>query len=325
MREKSERTTDHVLERLDRLEAENAHLRSEVRHLQASSCPAHGRAAEASGMASEREATSPPDGVSRRQLLRNLGGAAAAGVGLATGAAVVTAKPADATHTAGFGHAVDTGTSFTTVTANVHQSTLHVTNNAIAGLPQPAALSAYAPRGYGVLAQGGRSPLRLAPGFTPGPPTAEYHLAGALLIDSLGVLYQCVADGEPGTWCRVGFNGLTPARIADTRPGTNTPYSKGPMGPASEIKVFVGGAGGVPARAGSVLMTANATSPTAASFITIYPAGASRPAVANLNVVAGGPPVSNLVAVALGEFGAVRIYNHGGSVNISLDVAGFFS
>jgi hypothetical protein len=56
---------------------------------------------------------------------------------------------------------------------------------------------------------GTAAPLRLAPAATAGPPTADYHLAGELYVDSQGQLYLCTAPGTPGAWAQVA---LTPVK-----------------------------------------------------------------------------------------------------------------
>jgi hypothetical protein len=62
------------------------------------------------------------------------------------------------------------------------------------------AVSANAPEGIGVVAEGGLAPLRLVPSTVGGKPTSGNHLVGELYVDSGGVLYFCVTSGTPGTW-----------------------------------------------------------------------------------------------------------------------------
>jgi Tol biopolymer transport system component len=124
------------------------------------------------------------------------------------------------------------------------------------------------------------------------------------------------------------FHGLTPARLLDTRPGESTVDNQfvgsGPVGPASLTDVNVLARGGVPAvGVGSVALNVTVTNPTAASFITVYATGNDRPTASNLNVVAG-QTVANMVIVAVGSQGKIRLYNNGGSADLIVDVLGWF-
>src|SRR3954452_14988570 len=64
----------------------------------------------------------------------------------------------------------------------------------------------------------------------------------------------------------------------------------------------------IPADAVGLTMNVAAVNPTANSFLTVYPSGAPRPLAANLNWVAGQPPVSNAVTVDIGDDGAITFY-----------------
>src|SRR5436309_3348603 len=82
-----------VLERLEALEAENARLTAEVAALQGQRVPSGpGEPPDADGVARGWTDTA----LSRRQALRALGGAAAAGAGLAIAGGALTAEPAAA-------------------------------------------------------------------------------------------------------------------------------------------------------------------------------------------------------------------------------------
>jgi hypothetical protein len=86
----------------------------------------------------------------------------------------------------------------------------------------------------------------------------------------------------------------------------------------------VAGAGGVPADATAVVLNLAVTSPTAASYLTVWPAGESRPFPASsINFVAG-QTIANEVSAKLGTGGQVRIYNLFGSVHVIADVIGYY-
>jgi hypothetical protein len=56
----------------------------------------------------------------------------------------------------------------------------------------------------------------------------------------------------------------------------------------------------------------------------VWPTGSPRPTASDLNWV-GGQSVPNLVVVKLGSDGAVQIYNAFGSVDVVVDVSGWYS
>jgi hypothetical protein len=120
------------------------------------------------------------------------------------------------------------------------------------------------------------------------------------------------------------FTALTPARILDTRSGLGQP-SAGPVGQGATIDVQVTGRGGVPASGVSaVVLNVTAVSPTAGGYLTVYPTGASRPTISNLNFAAG-QVVPNMTTVALGTGGALSVFNPAGSTHVLFDVVGFYA
>ena len=118
------------------------------------------------------------------------------------------------------------------------------------------------------------------------------------------------------------FNPLTPARIVDTRDGTGL---AGAVPPGGTVELQVAGRGGIPTSdVSAVAMTVTVTQPTAAGYVTLYPAGTSRPLAGNLNFVAG-ETVANLVVVKVGANGRVALFNPNGSTHFVVDVAGWYS
>lgn len=84
------------------------------------------------------------------------------------------------------------------------------------------------------------------------------------------------------------------------------------------------GRGGVPSSgATAVALNVTATNPSAASYITVYPAGQVRPLASNLNMVAG-QTIPNMVIVPLGADGKVTIFDNAGTTDIVVDVLGWW-
>jgi hypothetical protein len=91
------------------------------------------------------------------------------------------------------------------------------------------------------------------------------------------------------------------------------------------ISLQVSGRGGVPPTgAEAVVVNLTATNPTTASYLTVWPDGAGRPAASNLNF-APGQTIPNRVVVKLGPTGKIDIYNAAGSVDAVVDVNGWFT
>src|SRR5690606_15658742 len=115
---------------------------------------------------------------------------------------------------------------------------------------------------------------------------------------------------------------LVPARLLDTRNGTGAAEAR--VGAGDSVDLQVTGRGGVPeSGVGAVVLNVTAVSPTAASFVTVWPTGEVMPEVSNLNT-APGDVVPNLVVVKVGRGGQVSLYNAFGEVDLLADVAGWF-
>lgn len=144
-----------------------------------------------------------------------------------------------------------------------------------------------------------------------------YTFAGRahVLFDVAGY-YTAVGDGG------AGFVPVDPERILDTRIGLNGPRS--PIGHRTQRDIQVAGKGSVPSSGvESVVLNVTATDATAtSSYLTVFPAGGSRPTTSSLNFT-GGQNVPNVVVAALGEDGKVTVYNHSGWTDVIFDVAGY--
>ncbi|MBN8888285.1 MAG: hypothetical protein J0I77_21410 [Rudaea sp.] len=124
------------------------------------------------------------------------------------------------------------------------------------------------------------------------------------------------------------FVSLSPARVLDTRAGFATvdgQYSgSGALAAGGELDFAVSGRGGVPASgAAAVVLNVTVANPTDRGFVTVWPAGSSRPLASNLNFVPG-QTVPNLVLAKVGAAGKVAMFNSAGSTDLIADVAGWF-
>jgi hypothetical protein len=182
----------------------------------------------------------------------------------------------------------------------------------------------------------GASNLNAAQGQTvPNLVTVRIGTGGAISLYNSGGTVHLIADiagyytpDAAGS----GFAAVEPSRVLDTREGVGSPDAK--VGPAATIDLQVTGAlttadGGVvtvPGDARAVVLNVTATGATATTDVRVYPTptGSTVPEVSNLNVRLG-QTTPNLVTVAVGQGGKVRLRNAAGSVDLIADLAGYYS
>ncbi len=126
------------------------------------------------------------------------------------------------------------------------------------------------------------------------------------------------------------FTGETPTRICDTRANSTYPYQGQTLNAGSTLAVQVSGRGGVPSMNSSsapvaAVLNVTATNTTSYSYATIWPDKTTQPPSSDLNWSSGGVTRANLVIVKLGSDGMVDVFNSLGSVDIIIDVVGWYS
>jgi hypothetical protein len=132
------------------------------------------------------------------------------------------------------------------------------------------------------------------------------------------------------------YTPLLPYRVCDTRPpGNGIPHNEcntgvgsnktlGPYG-AVTAQITSSTPGQVPSGAQAVVVNITAIDhSTTSTFVTAYPAGASRPVASNINL-SGGKVGTNLVIVQLSSSGAITLFNSVGSTDVIVDVQGYFA
>lgn len=182
----------------------------------------------------------------------------------------------------------------------------------------------------------GASNLNAGAGQTvPNLVTVRIGSGGAISLYNSGGTVHLIADiagyYTPDA-AGAGFAPVEPSRILDTRSGVGSATAK--VGPAGSIDLQVTGAlttadgttVSVPADARAVVLNVTATGATATTDVRVYPTptDGAVPEVSNLNVRAG-QTTPNLVTVAVGSGGKVRLRNGAGSVNLIADLAGYYS
>ena len=142
-------------------------------------------------------------------------------------------------------------------------------------------------------------------------------------VGTTDVVADVVGYFDDGSGSGELYNGITPARILDSRGpngGWNSPL---PSGADHTRSLPVAGHGGVPESATTAILNVTATQSDAGSFLQVWPTGAARPNSSNLNFGAG-QTVPNLVIVKLGAGGSVSFYNNVGSTHVVVDVVGWY-
>jgi hypothetical protein len=124
-----------------------------------------------------------------------------------------------------------------------------------------------------------------------------------------------------GWFSSAGFNPIQPNRIMDSRKGVGTFQAKISEGETRSL--LVAGTPGIPANAPAVSLNITVTAPTKESYLTVWPKGSSKPVASSLNY-AGGQTIANSVVVGVGADGYIDLNNSFGSVDIIVDITGWF-
>jgi hypothetical protein len=134
--------------------------------------------------------------------------------------------------------------------------------------------------------------------------------------------------GASGSGTASAFVPITPCRLLDTRPAPNTVGPQAtPVGAGETLTVQVSGTNGdctIPTTATAIVLNTTTVGPTAAGFITLFPADAALPNASNLNTTPGQSPTPNLVTVTLSATGAIKMFNAFGTVDLIGDIAGYY-
>jgi hypothetical protein len=289
------------------------------------------------------------DGVSRRGLLRSLGGAAVAGAGLAVAGSALAPESASAapisgdstsaatagvtgTNTVGgvgggngvYGRLV--GGSGIGINGAVVGDTDQLIGFAVGGVNSSGTgvHGESAGTGVGVEAFGGRANLHLAPMSFTGRPVSGAYVAGDVYVDATGAIFQCVGTGDFATstfpvFMRIGFNAISPVRLVSGQS----------IAAGATFTVVIGGTSNIPIQASAATFILTVAS-SQAGALTIYNADL----IAAPFTVGSIYPASQLVAgevtarlgVGAPNVGKISILNRGSaSATIFLDATGFYS
>jgi hypothetical protein len=126
------------------------------------------------------------------------------------------------------------------------------------------------------------------------------------------------------------FVPITPCRIVDTRPAPDTVGSRtSPLGPGETFTIAAhgdnGNCTGIPTTATGLELNVTALGATSGTFLTVWADGATQPTASSLNPQPGAPPIPNSVTTGLSSAGQFNVFNAVGSVNVIVDVVGYYS
>ena len=96
-----------------------------------------------------------------------------------------------------------------------------------------------------------------------------------------------------------------------------------PLGAGETYSAPVSGVHGecdIPVSATAAAMNITVVNPTSSSFLTVFPADASRPMTSNINWIADQAATANAVTSGLSAEGAVGLYNESGTIDLLIDV-----
>jgi subtilisin family serine protease len=142
------------------------------------------------------------------------------------------------------------------------------------------------------------------------------NVASHIVVDIMGFFDDGTLGGDG-----MRFTPLTPTRIVDTRIGQGAPR----LGPGTTATITAP-TSVTPAGTAGLAVNLTAVSPTAATYISVWPAGISglgQPYVSSLNPTPGQIE-PNSVYTLIGPTNAFNVYNNAGNTNILVDVVGTF-
>ncbi len=116
------------------------------------------------------------------------------------------------------------------------------------------------------------------------------------------------------------FTSRSPVRVLDTRTGVGV--TAGVVPARSTVTVSL--AAHVPANATAVVLNVTGVALSANTYVTVFPAGTTRPTTSNLNLPTGDTR-ANQVTVALGADRKVSLYNDSGNTHLVADLAGYYA
>lgn len=119
--------------------------------------------------------------------------------------------------------------------------------------------------------------------------------------------FNRVVDTRTGIGGITGAVGTTPVTVqAITADIAKAPY----LAQLSQVK--------------AVVLNVTVVSPTAGGYVTLWPAGETRPGASSVNFAAG-QTIANQVTVKVNAEGKIQLVNYSGSAHVLIDIAGYYA
>ena len=123
------------------------------------------------------------------------------------------------------------------------------------------------------------------------------------------------------------YTAISPCRLVNTRsPGTIGPKST-PFTAGQTFTFAVRGTNGqcvIPSAATAVTANITVVNATAQSFLTVFPADVGLPNASTINWKANQTPLANGATLALSAAGEINVNNNAGTVDVIIDITGYF-
>jgi hypothetical protein len=178
----------------------------------------------------------------------------------------------------------------------------------------------------GVAVAGAQEPAREAISNWPASPLWRPPASGAGATDSdgrtTGVQRVRALAIAPSPF---PFIAITPCRVADTRGnGFGGAYGPPSIGANTTRTFVIVGQCGIPVSAAAVSFNFTALDVAGAGDLRVFPAGSSVPLVSTLNYNANTPNIANAAVVPLGTSGAITVQADATTINLIIDVNGYY-
>lgn len=141
-----------------------------------------------------------------------------------------------------------------------------------------------------------------------------------------GAVWIAGAAGDTSS-AQASLVAIAPCRLMDTREAYQVGPRSTPLGADDTYNAAVWGINGdctIPTSAVAVSLNVTAVSPSAPSYLTVFPSDATRPTASNLNFTSG-QVVPNAVTAKLSADGELSFYNLAGTVDVIADVVGYYT
>ena len=158
---------------------------------------------------------------------------------------------------------------------------------------------------------------------------AAFGTAGCVVLGAVGFSGLSTVSADVSSGDRPVFVSINPCRVTDTRPTQGIGGRTTPIGASETVDVDVRPTSGdcasvIPTDALSVQLNVTALNATELTFLTLYPTDSTQPEASSLNPAPGQPPAPNAVTTAINSDGEFSVFNNAGSVDLLVDMVGYY-